>query len=71
MSKKKKPEKMTPREKELLKLKLEVAEELGLDEKIKGNGWGGLTARETGKVGGHMSKKIRDRETLKPRPDEG
>lgn len=71
MPKKKKPEKMTEREKELLKLKLEVAEELGLDDKIKDEGWGGLTARETGRVGGHMSKKIRDREASKHPKDGG
>ncbi|NLJ83479.1 MAG: small, acid-soluble spore protein, alpha/beta type [Halanaerobiaceae bacterium] len=43
----------------LLKLKLEVIEELGLEEKIKKLGWGGLTAEETGKMGGHITSKIR------------
>jgi len=43
----------------LLKLKLEVVEELGLVEKIKKVGWGGLTAEETGKMGGHITRKIR------------
>ncbi|MFW6022333.1 MAG: small, acid-soluble spore protein, alpha/beta type [Halanaerobiaceae bacterium] len=43
----------------LLKLKLEVAEELGLVEKIKKVGWAGLTAEETGKMGGYITQKIR------------
>ena len=37
------------------KLKYEIAEELGLTNKIKKVGWGGLTAKETGKVGGLMT----------------
>ncbi|MCG0274554.1 MAG: alpha/beta-type small acid-soluble spore protein [Thermosediminibacteraceae bacterium] len=43
---------------ELEKLKEEVARELHLDDDIKKRGWGGLTARETGKIGGHMVKKL-------------
>ncbi|MDI3547754.1 MAG: hypothetical protein PWR10_1406 [Halanaerobiales bacterium] len=43
----------------LLKLKLEVAEELGLIDKIKKVGWGGLTAEETGKIGGYITQKIK------------
>lgn len=43
----------------LLKLKLEVAEELGLVDKIKKVGWAGLTAEETGKMGGYITQKIR------------
>lgn len=43
----------------LLKLKLEVIEELGLIEKVKKKGWGGLTAEETGKIGGYITRKLR------------
>lgn len=43
----------------LLKLKLEVAEELGLVDKIKEVGWAGLTAEETGKMGGYITQKIK------------
>ncbi len=43
----------------LLMLKLEVAEELGLIDKVKEVGWAGLTAEETGKIGGYMTQKIR------------
>lgn len=58
---KKRPEKMTIREQELEKIKLEIAEELGLGDKVKENGWGNLTARETGRVGGVMSRRLKDK----------
>lgn len=35
-------------------LKYEIAEELGLLEKILDNGWDSLTASETGRIGGIM-----------------
>jgi small acid-soluble spore protein F (minor alpha/beta-type SASP) len=34
------------------KWKYEIAEELGLIEKVEKLGWGGLTAKETGRIGG-------------------
>ena len=34
------------------KLKYEIAGELGLLDKIEEDGWGGLTAKETGRIGG-------------------
>lgn len=43
----------------LLKLKIEVADELGLVDKIKKVGWAGLTAEETGKMGGYITQKIK------------
>ena len=42
----------------LMLLKLEAAEELGLKEKVKKVGWGGLTSEETGKLGGYITSKI-------------
>lgn len=39
------------------KLKYEVANELGLVDKIKKNGWKSLTAKETGRIGGMMTKR--------------
>lgn len=39
------------------KLKYEVANELGLIEKIKKYGWKSLSAKETGRIGGLMTKK--------------
>ena len=56
---KKKPEKMTPREKELEVMKLEIADELGLGDKVVEKGWENMTARETGRIGGVMSRRLR------------
>lgn len=39
------------------KIKYEIAEELGLKDKVDGLGWGGLTAEETGRIGGIMTKR--------------
>ncbi len=41
------------------KLKYEIAEELGLLEKIKDVGWGGLTAKESGRIGGLITVRKR------------
>lgn len=40
-------------------LKLEIADELGLTDKIKELGWGGLTAKESGRIGGIMTSRKR------------
>ncbi len=42
------------------KLKYEIAEELGLLEKVKQGGWKSLTAKETGRIGGLMTKKKKE-----------
>jgi len=42
-------------------MKMEIAEELGLMDKIDELGWGGLTAKETGRIGGLMTAKKRQR----------
>lgn len=39
-------------------LKLEIARELGLWEKIKKNGWAELTAKESGMIGGIMTRRM-------------
>lgn len=39
--------------------KLQIADELGLGQKVRRVGWGGLSAAETGRIGGHMTKKAR------------
>lgn len=36
-------------------IKYEVAQELGLMDKVDKVGWGGLTAKETGRIGGIMT----------------
>lgn len=59
---KKKQEKMTSRELELEKMKYEIAEELGLSDKVKDKGWENMTARDTGRVGGVMSRRLRQEE---------
>jgi len=38
-------------------LKYEIASELGLLDKVKKFGWKSLSAKETGRIGGLMSKK--------------
>ncbi len=42
-------------------LKWEAAGELGLAEKVRDLGWGGLSAAEAGRVGARIAKWIRDR----------
>lgn len=42
-------------------LKLEIAEELGLSAKVKEKGWKSLTSRESGKIGGIMSSRIKSK----------
>ena len=44
-------EKITPE----LRLKYEIASELDLMDKVMKFGWGGLTAKETGRIGGIMT----------------
>lgn len=39
------------------KMKYEVAEELGLLDKVLEGGWKSLTSKETGRIGGILSKK--------------
>lgn len=39
-------------------LKYEVAEDLGLDDDIHERGWGNMTTREVGKIGGNMVKRL-------------
>ncbi|MFM1650677.1 small, acid-soluble spore protein, alpha/beta type [Brevibacillus sp. B_LB10_24] len=40
------------------RLKMETAKELGLDDDIEERGWGDMTTREVGTIGGHMVKKM-------------
>lgn len=39
------------------KMKYEVAEELGLLDKVLAEGWRGLSSKETGRIGGIISKR--------------
>lgn len=47
------PENMKPED----KLKFEIAAELGLDQKVIEGGWRCLTAKESGRIGGLMTKR--------------
>ena len=42
------------------KIKYEIAEELGLKDKAEKLGWGGLSAEETGNIGGIMTKRKKE-----------
>lgn len=42
------------------KIKYEIADELGLKDKVDEYGWGGLTAEETGRIGGIMTKRKKE-----------
>lgn len=42
------------------RLKYEIAEELGLLDKVLEGGWKSLTSKETGKIGGLITKKRRE-----------
>ncbi len=50
---------LTDLEKLREKVKYEIADELGLRDKVDECGWGALTAEETGRIGGLMTKRKR------------
>ncbi|SKA83714.1 Small, acid-soluble spore protein, alpha/beta type [Clostridium sp. USBA 49] len=41
-------------------IKYEIAEELGLSDKVDKYGWSSLTAEETGRIGGIMTKRKKE-----------
>ncbi|PSR32514.1 MAG: spore protein alpha/beta [Sulfobacillus benefaciens] len=45
-------------ERALDRLKYEVAADLGLDDDIEQKGWGNMTTRQVGKIGGTMVKRL-------------
>jgi len=45
-------------------LKLEIASELGLMDKVNDMGWSGLTAAETGRIGGMLRSRKRNIENV-------
>lgn len=57
MAEKKKKKKKEPTQNDIMKM--EIANELGLMDKVEELGWGGLTAKETGRIGGLMTAKKR------------
>ncbi len=42
-------------------LKYEIAKELGLFDKVMDSGWKSLSAKETGRIGGLITKKKKER----------
>ena len=56
-----KSNKSKPKKKKELKpediMKYEIAKELGLGDKLSAVGWGGLTAEETGRIGGIITRR--------------
>lgn len=44
------------------KMKYEIAEELGLLDKVLESGWRSLTSKETGRIGGLITKKKKEAE---------
>lgn len=42
------------------KIKYEIAQELGLLDKVLDTGWKSLSAKETGRIGGLMTKRKRE-----------
>ena len=57
--KSKKP--LTKEELERERMKYEIAEELGLTERVKKSGWGSLSASETGRIGGIMTRRKKEK----------
>lgn len=55
-AKKKKPKELTERD----LLKIEIAKELGIWEQVERDGWESLSNEACGRVGGIMSKRLRD-----------
>lgn len=48
--------KQTPEE----RMKYEIAEELGLLDRVLNDGWKSLSAKETGRIGGIMTRRKRE-----------
>lgn len=42
-------------------MKYEIAEELGLLERVREGGWKSLSAKETGRIGGLMTRRKREK----------
>lgn len=53
---KKTPRPLSDAEQDNLSLKVEVAHLLGLWDKVQKDGWGSLTAAESGRIGGYMTR---------------
>ena len=45
------------------KLKYEIAEELGLLDRVMNDGWKSLSSKETGRIGGMVNRMRREKKT--------
>lgn len=61
------PEKIKPED----KLKFEIAAELGLADKVISGGWRSLTSKESGRIGGLMTKRKRELKNEKEKNENG
>lgn len=52
------------------KMKYEIAEELGLLDKVKETGWKSLSAKESGRIGGIMTNRIKKMKEKQTKSDE-
>ncbi len=52
------------------KLKYEVAEELGLLDRVLSDGWKSLTSKETGRIGGMVTRRKRQEQGEKSRQEQ-
>lgn len=53
------------------KLKYEIAEELGLLDRVMENGWKSLSSKETGRIGGMIAGKKREARKRGENPETG
>lgn len=56
---------LTPEEALREKMKYDIVQELGLVDKVNALGWSSLTAEETGRIGGIMTKRKKELHTEK------
>lgn len=47
------------------KMKYEIADELGLLDKVMEEGWKSLSSKETGRIGGLVTKRLREKNVEK------
>ena len=63
-----KPNKKTSKKKKILTdndiMKYEIASELGLIDKVSELGWGGLTAKEAGRIGGILTSRKKQKKKV-------
>ena len=61
-------EKSTNKKKKILTnddiMKYEIASELGLMDKVSEYGWGGLTAKEAGRIGGMLTSRKKQKKKI-------